>query len=383
VSGTPDFVVEADGGSRGNPGPAAFGSVVRDARTGDVVREVAEALGTTTNNVAEYRGLIAGLEAVHALDPEARVEARLDSKLVVEQMSGRWKIKHENLRELALRARRAHPAELITYTWVPREQNRAADALVNAVLDGRWTGSSPASSPMAPSTDRSAPAGSPAPGTLPGWSPAPGQTTTTVLLRHGHTRHSVEKRFSGLGGDDPPLNERGFTEAAAAARVLGAGQWDVVVASPMLRTRQTAQPLADHLGVDLVIADGLAECSFGDWDGRTFDDVAQSWPAELDRWLSSTAVAPPGGESFDDVARRVAETRQTLLAQYVGRRLVLVSHVTPIKCLVGQALAAPVSVLFRMELAPASLTTLRWYDDGSASMVGFNDTSHLAQLAGD
>jgi ribonuclease H / adenosylcobalamin/alpha-ribazole phosphatase len=92
------LTVEADGGARGNPGPAAFGAVVRDATTGEVLAEVAATLGVTTNNVAEYRGLIAGLQAARSIDPEASVEARLDSKLVVEQMSGRWKIKNAALR---------------------------------------------------------------------------------------------------------------------------------------------------------------------------------------------------------------------------------------------------------------------------------------------
>lgn len=126
--------MEADGGSRGNPGPAAYGSVVRD-ETGAVVAELADYLGETTNNVAEYSGLIAGLRVVRGLDPDGLVEARLDSKLVVEQMSGRWKIKHEAMRRLALEARDAFPPSQVRYTWVPREANKAADALVNESLD--------------------------------------------------------------------------------------------------------------------------------------------------------------------------------------------------------------------------------------------------------
>lgn len=130
------LIVEADGGARGNPGPAAFGAVVRDAVTGEVLAEVAETLGVTTNNVAEYRGLIAGLQAARGIDPEALVEARLDSKLVVEQMSGRWKIKNAALRPLAVQANRILPAGRVTYTWVPRALNAHADRLLNAALDG-------------------------------------------------------------------------------------------------------------------------------------------------------------------------------------------------------------------------------------------------------
>ena len=129
------YVVEADGGSRSNPGPAAYGALVREVATGEVVAERAEFIGTASNNVAEYSGLIAGLEAVLELDPEAEVEVRMDSKLVVEQMSGRWKIKHPDMRKLALKARDTFPQSQVTYIWIPRAENTSADALVNQALD--------------------------------------------------------------------------------------------------------------------------------------------------------------------------------------------------------------------------------------------------------
>lgn len=132
---TRHFIVEADGGSRSNPGPAAYGAVVIDPDTREVVAERFEYIGTASNNVAEYSGLIAGLEAVRELDPEATVEVRMDSKLVVEQMSGRWKIKHPDMKELAQRAREVLPPANVIYTWIPRADNAAADALVNQALD--------------------------------------------------------------------------------------------------------------------------------------------------------------------------------------------------------------------------------------------------------
>lgn len=130
-----DIILEADGGSRGNPGPAAYGTVIRDAATGELIAELAGYLGETTNNVAEYTGLLTGLEFLARDHADATVEARLDSKLVVEQMSGNWKIKKDELRAIALRARDVFPYEQVTYTWVPRAQNAAADALVNEALD--------------------------------------------------------------------------------------------------------------------------------------------------------------------------------------------------------------------------------------------------------
>ncbi|HLM22947.1 MAG TPA: reverse transcriptase-like protein [Propionibacteriaceae bacterium] len=129
------LIVEADGGSRGNPGPAAYGAVVRDAQTSRVLAAEGMPIGRATNNVAEYRGLIAGLEMARELDPAAGLEVRMDSKLVIEQMAGRWKIKHADMKPLALQAARLRPAT-VTWTWVPRELNKAADTLVNRALDG-------------------------------------------------------------------------------------------------------------------------------------------------------------------------------------------------------------------------------------------------------
>jgi ribonuclease HI len=135
ATGARRLVIEADGGSRGNPGPAAYGAVVRDADTGAVLAEEGRTIGVTTNNVAEYSGLIAGLEMARAIDPDAAVEVRMDSKLVIEQMAGRWKVKHPQMVPLALAAGRLRPSR-VSWVWVPRAENKAADALVNAALDG-------------------------------------------------------------------------------------------------------------------------------------------------------------------------------------------------------------------------------------------------------
>ncbi len=129
------LIIEADGGSRGNPGPAAYGCLVKDAQTNEVLFQEGKTLGTTTNNVAEYSGLVAALEAAHEIDPNAQIEVRMDSKLVVEQMSGNWKIKHENMKDLVGKARNAFAKDQVKYVWVPRENNLAADTLLNIALD--------------------------------------------------------------------------------------------------------------------------------------------------------------------------------------------------------------------------------------------------------
>jgi len=129
------LIVEADGGARGNPGPAAYGALVRDADTGETLLSEGLPIGRASNNVAEYRGLIAGLELARQVDPGAPVEVRMDSKLVIEQMAGRWKIKHPDMKPLAMRAAQLRPPQVV-WTWIPREQNKRADALVNLALDG-------------------------------------------------------------------------------------------------------------------------------------------------------------------------------------------------------------------------------------------------------
>ncbi|MFJ6502402.1 reverse transcriptase-like protein, partial [Streptomyces sp. NPDC091879] len=154
-----EFIVEADGGSRGNPGPAGYGSVVIDAVTGETLVERAEYIGVATNNVAEYRGLIAGLRAARDLDPAARVRVRMDSKLVVEQMSGRWQIKHPDMRPLAAEAARVLPRSQVTYEWIPRAQNKHADRLANEAMDAGKRGE-----PWTPPTGEAAGPGAPVEG---------------------------------------------------------------------------------------------------------------------------------------------------------------------------------------------------------------------------
>jgi ribonuclease H / adenosylcobalamin/alpha-ribazole phosphatase len=124
----------SDGAARGNPGPAAFGALLIDPE-GKVRRELSEALGVATNNVAEYRGLIAGLEA--AIEEGARrVEVKLDSELLVRQATGVYRVKNPGLQSLYQRAQElARQFDDVRYTHVPRAQNKDADALANQALD--------------------------------------------------------------------------------------------------------------------------------------------------------------------------------------------------------------------------------------------------------
>jgi probable phosphoglycerate mutase len=376
------LVIEADGGSRGNPGPAGYGAVVRDAVTGQVLAERAAAIGTATNNVAEYGGLIAGLTAALDLDP-AEVEVRMDSKLVVEQMSGRWQVKHPSMKPLAREAA-ALIAQLpqVRFSWIPREKNKHADRLANEAMDAAakglvWRAGSDTGPADAADAFLAAKA-DPPPNRLSGWQDAPAPPTTTILLRHGQTPLSIEKRFSGTG--DPSLTEVGLAQAAAAAARLASSAAVAVVSSPLSRARQTAQAVADALGVPVEEDAGFQETDFGDWEGYTFGEVRKKWPRELDAWLSSTSVAPPFGESFDQTTTRVRQARDRVLAAYGGQTVVVVSHVTPIKTLVRLALDAPASALYRMHLDLACITEVQWFADGPAVLRSFNDTHHLSDV---
>ena len=132
-----DFLIQADGGSRGNPGIAGSGAVITDGATGEVLAEVAVFVGTATNNVAEYHGLIAGLRKAYELDDGARIHVQMDSKLVIEQMAGNWKIKHPDMQVLARQAFEVIGANPVTFEWIPREKNALADALANKAMDAK------------------------------------------------------------------------------------------------------------------------------------------------------------------------------------------------------------------------------------------------------
>ncbi|MGP4110559.1 bifunctional RNase H/acid phosphatase [Streptomyces sp. 4N509B] len=408
------FIIEADGGSRGNPGPAGYGAVVRDAATGEPLAETAASLGMATNNVAEYQGLVAGLKAARALDPDARVRVRMDSKLVVEQMSGRWRIKHPDLRPLAQEAARVFPAGAVSYEWVPRERNRHADRLANEAMDAArrgetWrpsrstttaggasagdTAARDAAGGGADGADGAPEAGAGA-GVGPGrraadarqaeerpavgWRPPSGAPTTFLLLRHGETALTPFKRFSGSGGSDPELSPTGREQADAVARRLagpGGPRIDAIVSSPLLRCRQTAEASAARLGLEIRYDEGWREVDFGAWEGLSFAEVRDRHPRDLDAWLASPDAQPSGGgESFTELTRRVAVARDKAIARHPGRTLLVVTHVSPVKTLLRLALDAPAVSMFRMELSPASLCEVAYYPDGNAMVHRVNDT---------
>jgi probable phosphoglycerate mutase len=354
--------------------------VVRDANSGEVLAERYESLGATTNNVAEYRGLIAGLETAADLAPGADVHVRMDSKLVVEQMSGRWQIKHPAMRPLASRASAAaRRLGRVSYEWVPRAQNTHADRLANQAMDEAKNGGGSGSGPRASSPERSSPEDQgprPAPRPGPGWTAAHSQPTTTVLLRHGETPLSAERRFAGRG--DIPLTETGKVQAKAAAQRLAArGGVQLIVTSPLRRARLTAEAVAAATGAPVQVDEGWIEADFGEWEGLSYAEAMERWPDEVTAWMNDTSVAPPGGESFATAGRRVLAALDRLLDRSEPGRVVVVSHVTPMKTVLRHALLAPPAALRRMHLDVACLCEVDWYADGPVVVRSLNDTGHL------
>ena len=200
--------------------------------------------------------------------------------------------------------------------------------------------------------------------------------TATLLLRHGQTPLSVERRFAGRG--DIPLTDVGLRQADASAVALAQrGGIDLILTSPLRRTLQTAEAVAQRTGAPLAVDDDLAETDFGAWEGLTFAEVLARWPDDMAAWMADASVAPPGGESFAAVGVRVNAALDRLLAAHQGKRVVVVSHVTPIKTLVCRALLAPPAALFRIHLDVGSLTEASWFADGPALLRSLNDTAHL------
>lgn len=370
--------MEADGGSRGNPGPAAYGALVRDAGTGAVLAETAEVIGSATNNVAEYRGLLAGLTLAAGLDPDAEVEVRMDSKLVVEQMAGRWKIKHPDLRPLAQQAARVLPDGVAAWTWVPRERNKRADTLVNAALDGKLDQvlQPPADAvhpgrPSAPS--RQSPRAVPRAGehgslqsagpTRPAV-PRSDAAATLLFVRHGRTADNVARRFAGPRTGGAGVDEVGRHQAAVVAAALADADVAAIVSSPLRRARETAEVVAGALGLGVTADPAFADFDPGAWDGRTTDEVRASHPAWHSAWSVSPDVAPPDGESVRAVQARVLDGVSALVARYRGRRVLVVSHAVPIGGALTAALEAPLTSALRLHIANGSLSMVRYPVDG-------------------
>ncbi|WP_062378470.1 bifunctional RNase H/acid phosphatase [Demequina pelophila] len=466
---TRTLIIEADGGSRGNPGPAGFGAAVKDGATGAVLAERAGYVGHATNNVAEYRGLIAGLEAARAIDPDARLDVRMDSKLVVEQMSGRWKVKHPDMKPLAARAQQLVAGAQVEYAWIPRERNKLADRLANEAMDtreedirrdrlpgddaaagggsrlaggetpagaaggagddeapvrhdptgasrvraalaaARGEGVTPASDtqvePRVEREDHPLPEGTDVDDAPDGATDPAGASSlvhpkvqspfspneedlvaplTVVLVRHGVTEMTTAKRMSGGGVPGPSLSAAGRVQAAKVADALyrmGRRTWEHLphvtrlLASPIVRTQETAGAIGRRLGAHVETDERLREIVFGEWEGLTVAEIAERDGDAIHRWRANQ-IAAPGGERIQDVGQRgwslvgdvaADHARHCVDGRDVPRGVALVAHAVVIKSIVGMALDMDPAGWGAIWPSPASTTVLqvRAREDGS------------------
>lgn len=361
-------IIYADGGSRGNPGIAGSGTVIYADNGKDILREIPYVVGTShTNNVAEYQGLLEGLKAAVSLGA-TEVEAYMDSKLVVEQINGRWKIKHPFMQKLALECRAIiQNLEGFQLTWVPRAQNKVADALSNVAMDACAAGEPVGivagyeADPVAGSTGH-APLADAAP------------TTTLYLLRHGQTTANAAGHYSGLA--DVALTQAGQEQAKAAAAALRGRGIEAIVASPLQRAQDTAAIVAKELGLDVETDEDLRELDFGTWEGITPQEAAQRDPALHADFFVDTATAAPGGESLQALHRRVRAARRGIEKRHGGKTVLVVCHTYPIKSLLRQALDAGPATFRRIRLETASISHVEFGADGGL-VRGINETGHL------
>jgi len=350
-----EFVVTADGGSRGNPGAAAYGATVSE--NGVLLAELYDLLGIASNNVAEYSGLIAGLKKAHELDPQAKIHVKMDSKLVVEQMSGRWQIKHPDMRELANQARSIHPMGLITFQWIPRAENSHADRLANKALDSGV----PAHSKTILNylTERLVSDEVP---------------TTIWFVRHGETTLTPTRKFSGTGPMDPPLTDIGIAQAGAVAKEIAARKPEFLIASPLMRTIMTAKEVSDATGLEPIFDDQWVECDFGHWEGLTPSEVGEKHPEEWTGWLSSLSYRPGGGESYAEVYSRVVAGIIDLVEKYPGKKICVVTHNIVIRAIAAYAMNASLESMYYVDILPCSITTLAvWPSDGLRALKSLSE----------
>lgn len=391
-------IIEADGGSRGNPGPAGSGAVLIDAQTGSVLAEIAMFIGVATNNVAEYRAVLAAVDVANEIAPDAELLVRMDSKLVVEQMSGRWKVKNEGMQDLFQSMQQSIGTRKISFEWIPREQNGKADALANEAMDAeksvvrKYVGSADTSTiSVVTSSSKVVAADLEYNPELPSSVRAPRniskKLTTIILVRHGRTILTESHRISGRGGEDPQLSEAGIQDAQAVAeeltKVSHTGPYakvlkpSVVVSSPIARTRETASIVATRLGIPVEINEDIAEISFGEWDGHTNQEVAENWPDQYEQWRGDVKISPPGGESLEEFDVRVQNGLADILEKYEGQTVVVVSHVMPIRGFLKSALQAGWPAYWRTSVAPCSMSIIRFWGNEAAEITVVNQTNHL------
>lgn len=412
-------ILRTDGGSRGNPGPAGFGAVLL-TQTNEIIGTFTGYLGEATNNVAEYRGLIAGLHAARARHI-TELEVELDSVLIVNQLNGKWKIKHEAIKPLATAAQQLiRQFKKITFTWIPREKNTIADSLANLAMDtpnryhvdesdyasfhqveGTPSSHNGTSSPReenysptkeSPDNNKDhlvTPADT-ATHTVtekrsidnqpltPGWGNVPSNSTRFILLRHGQIPLSVERRLAGTTTQS--LTSVGQAQMHAAGHFLRKHNHpiDAFYISPMVRCQESFDIVSQYVSdVPHYTDNRLQETDFGDWEGLTLEEVKQTESQLFSQWMQNTGVCPPHGESIDSTYARVQDFIREKTLTHPGATLLLCTHVGPIKAALGNALNVGTRIMFDIFLELASVSVIDVKASGKGYVRCINETAYL------
>lgn len=203
-------------------------------------------------------------------------------------------------------------------------------------------------------------------------------TTRLILVRHGET--IANRSFRYIGVSDEPLSEHGLAQARQLAEALSILPVNAVYSSPLQRAYRTAIPIAERLELEAQQLDALSECSFGAWEGLTRAQVlasSEEHARHLQAWERDATIAPPGGESFAEMQRRIVMAVEQLAPGHADQAIALVSHVGPIKVLLCTAMGAPLSSAFRIFLDPATISVIDWRDSDHAVVRLVNSHAHL------
>jgi alpha-ribazole phosphatase len=198
------------------------------------------------------------------------------------------------------------------------------------------------------------------------------------MVRHGQTAASRENRFSG--SSDPPLTIVGEAMAEAFARAYAALTWDSIYASPMLRTRQTADVLFRLTGVQIQLEDGLREMDYGEWEGLRQADVKQRWPEAFEYWADDVASrGTPGGETAFQVAARAMRVVEAIRTRHQSGNVLIVSHKATLRVITCALLGLDVR-LFRERIAqPVGAVTMFALTGTTALLTVLGDRAHLSE----
>jgi probable phosphoglycerate mutase len=200
--------------------------------------------------------------------------------------------------------------------------------------------------------------------------------STITFVRHGHTELSTNDYMCGT--TDPPLCETGLEMAAAVAERVAQAHWVALYASPLLRTRQTAAPMAQRLGLPIQLEPDLREIAYGEWDGRRLSEVRASDPERYRQWEERPgSIAPPGGESGEQVVARARPAIERIVARHPTSNVLVVSHKATIRLLLCTFLGIDLN-LYRARIAApvASIAVVDFRDTGPLVLT-LGDTSHL------